>query len=158
MAGKIRHNHADHHIAGVEFAGTGARLRAVLGRFDDLFGRHDHFLDEAIVLAGIHHRLNGLLHALLETGVGVHDVPARLLPQFGVLVDNGSVHMCLQDLTQFAARIFDILRQAGDGVGGLFGLGVGLRGFLYHGASHKIKNGRAGGIRTPNLRFWRPPL
>ena len=63
-----------------------------------------------------------------------------------------------RNLTQFAARIFDILRQAGDGVGGLVGLGVGLRGFLYHGASHKIKNGRAGGIRTPNLRFWRPPL
>ena len=35
-----------------------------------------------------------------------------------------------RNLTQFAARIFDILRQAGDGVGGLFGLGVGLRGFL----------------------------
>ena len=90
MPGKVGHDHLDHHIARIELA-RGRALFSALAQLHDLFGRNHHFLNESLILAGANHLVDGLLHTLLKTRIGVHNVPARLFAQLGIFINDNSV-------------------------------------------------------------------
>ena len=79
MPGQVGHSHANHHVTRIELAGGGALL-AVLTELDDLFGRHNHFVDAALILAGLHELTDHLLNSLFKARVGVQDVPVASFP------------------------------------------------------------------------------